>query len=695
MLTLSRTLKSLSHNYGTINTIVLGICLLTISVPVWAQEEMEKMVVTATRSETPAEDLPVSVSVITAQDIEKMNVKTFDDVLKKSAGIQIRRFQGLNTSTSHTSIYMRGLGDAASTLILKDGIPLNTQYTGSVDLLNTITLDNIERIEIVRGPSSSIYGSNAMGGVINIITKRSSEKVSGSLRLEGGSLDTYLGGLTVSGSTDIVGVRGTVSRKQTNGYEYMDGSSWKDYYETPEMEITSCSLDADVWLGETVLRLGTDYYLEDWLTKTSSKGDGENETGRYTLNYGFPVMDTKLNIGAFYSSSDYSYNKRGYVSSTHAYGSFTDSTSNYDSSTPKDEYGTMIQASRDIGSHAVTMGVDLRWSTCDSDYTYPIGLRSFSGKQSIYSVFFNDQVHIGPRLTLSAGCRYDRWENYDGEAFDDTSGTAIQMNYPETDKAAVSPRAGISYKIDDGTRVRASFGTGFKAPTLYYLYRSGAHGSTKFDLANPELDPEKMTSSYEVGFDKEISGDLSVSCTVFQSRFKDFLAQKTLDASEVPPYYTPEAGQTVLQYVNVGRVSIFGVETELVYNLNDMWSVSANYTYNRSKIMEYELDSELEGNYLSYAPLHQTKFGVNYTNPELFDLGILVTNVSNLFTDLENTESNELGAYQIIDINVGRDLPMGFRVFASIDNVTNEKYRNSTSAYCPPRTFMCGTKFTF
>lgn len=675
----------------------LVLCLFTLifalATVVQAQEavELEKMVVTATRTETPVENLPVSVTVITKDDIEKMHAKTVDDVLNKAAGINVRRNKGLSSTGSHTTVAMRGTGrETARTLFLKDGIPLNSTYMGSVNFWGTMSVDNIEKIEIVRGASSALYGSNAMGGVVNIITRPARKKREGSVSLEGGTFDTYIGNARFSGATEKYGLRVAAGHKRTDGYEYYEGADWKDYYHTPENEITNTSIGADIWLGESLLKLDYEYFLEDYLTRTTSQGDGEAKNNNYMLSYSMPIGKIDFSLKSWYFDYINTHEKHKYNKTTGAYDKFS-----YAYDVPKNDLGLMLQASSELGSHHLTVGSDLKWGKCESRYTYVTGRRIWSGKQDLYSVFVNDEILIGDKLVFSAGVRYDHWKNHSGDSYDDTSGTASTIKYPDKTDEALSPRAGVVYKLREDTKLRASFGTGFRAPSLYYLYRTGAHGGTRFDLANPELEPEKMKWSYDVGFDMKPNENLNLTFTFYQSQFKDFMASKTLDASEVPPWYTPEPGQTVIQKVNVGKVDIHGVEAGLEVSFNSKWSAFVNHTYNVSKIKEYQEKPEVVKNYLDHSPKHTTKLGFIYDNHELFTLGIYLTNVGSMFYDIENTDSKKLDAYQVVDLKISRELFKGMELFLNLDNLTDEKYKQYYTTYNPPFTAMLGARYTF
>ncbi|MCK5508546.1 MAG: TonB-dependent receptor [Desulfobacterales bacterium] len=679
-------------------------CLFTLvfalaSIP-QAQEavELKKTVVTATRTETPVENLPISVSVITRDDIEKIHAKTVDDVLNKVAGVLIKRNKGLSNTGSHTTISMRGTANSSRVLVLKDGIPLNSTYIGSVNFWGVMSVEDIEKIEIVRGASSALYGSSAMGGVINIITRPAREKTSGSVSFEGGTFDTYIGNANIAAATDKFGLRASAGHKRTKGYEFYEDGNWLDHYKKPENELTNISLGADIWLGKSLLKLDYEYFLEDSLvahttkpTSTAKQYDSEAENNNYILSYSFPIGKTDVSIKSFYFDYDSGSNARKYSTTTKNYDDF-----DYDSDIPKDEYGLMMQVSAELGNHRLTIGSDLKWGKCDSKYTYTTYQKSYSGKQDLYSLFVNDEMLIGEKLILSAGVRYDYWKNHSARASDDKSGVIESVEYLDKTNEAWSPRAGVVYKLREKTKLRASFGTGFKAPSLYHLYKTGTHGSTRFDLANPDLGPEKMPWSYDVGFDMKPNDNLNLSFTFYQSMFKDFMGDKTLtEAEALVCGYTPEPGQLVMQKVNMGRIDIHGVEVSLEYAFNSRWSAFVNHTYNVSKIKKYEAKPEVEGNYLSYTPRHTTKIGFIYDNPDLFTLGLYITDVGSRFGDFENSDKKKLKGYHVVDMKVSRELFDGMNLFVSVDNLTDKKYKEYYTTYNPPITVMVGAKYTF
>ena len=134
------------------------------------QHQMADVVVTATRTEVEADKAPASVSIITREDMERQNMRTADDALRYEAGVYTRRSRGVQDPAASSTVSMRGLSQSKRTLILVDGIPFNEGYSGGVTW-SAIPVDSIDRIEVIRGPGSALYGGNAMGGVINIILR--------------------------------------------------------------------------------------------------------------------------------------------------------------------------------------------------------------------------------------------------------------------------------------------------------------------------------------------------------------------------------------------------------------------------------------------------------------------------------------------------------------------------------------------
>ena len=195
--------------------------------PVRAEEKikLEEVVVTATRVTEPVEETTSDVIVITAKDISRMNAEFVPDVLRKIPDLQLVQNGGIGRQAT---VFMRG-GSPSHTLVMIDGTKMNSPNVGSFDF-SGISVDDIERIEIVKGPQSTVYGSEAMAGVINIITKKGEGKPRAEMSFEGGSFGTYKPAITVSGSADKFDYRVTGSYFKTTGISVAKGGTEIDGY---------------------------------------------------------------------------------------------------------------------------------------------------------------------------------------------------------------------------------------------------------------------------------------------------------------------------------------------------------------------------------------------------------------------------------------------------------------------------------
>ena len=682
----------------------LVLCLLTLilssALLAHAQEavELEKTVVTATRIETAVEDLPMSVEIITREELDNMHVKTVDDALSRVAGIRVKRSRGLITSGGHTIIMMRGMSSTKQIVVLKDGIPLNMTYSGgSVQPWSEMSTEDIERIEVVRGASSALYGSYGMGGVINIITRAPKEKrVAGGLSYEyGDRMDSQIYNLNLRGmASDWLGLRLSAGGSNTHGYKYKKGDKWKDYYKKHDFDRYNISPEIDLKLGKSDLKLQYEHFDDEYTSATYTAYDGDSEIDKYTVDYSLPIGKTRCNAKFYYFDYESELSARKYNRTTGKHDRFY-----YDNDIPKDDYGLMLQATREIKGIVTTIGSDLKWGECESDYDYAQGPRYFEGKQKQYSVFLNAELPLfQDRLILSAGLRYDWWKNYDGEFYDDTTGELIEIDYPSSTEDHWSPRAGLVYKLTENTKLRASFGTGFRAPGLYDLYKSGPHGAHLFEIGNPDLDCEELEYSFDCGFDTELRKNLEWTFTFYHSSYKDFIYSKILEPWEVPPFFTPDPDMDVKQKVNVGKVHIYGIETGLDYTFNAFggkWHAFANFTWNRSKIKEHDLEPELEGNYLRYVPRRMVNLGISYDHPKWFTISCYMRNVGPVYYDEENTK--KMGGYTVGDLKLSLKLPWrpGAEAFLNVDNFTNKQYKEYWYDYAPGCVVYGGMKYTF
>ena len=485
------------------------------SIVAFAEEadiKLREVVVTATRTEKDPKDVTQSVTVISADEIKKSGASNAAEVVRKSVDLNFQEY-GPKGSTANISV--RG-STAAQVVILLDGIRLNSPRDGGFNLTDLpVALDDIERIEIVRGPSSALYGADAVGGVVNIITKKPKQnqaRVTGAVGSHG--YDSLSAGN--SGKMDKWYYVLSAGRETSDGYRRNSDLDQKTVGGKIGYEITQdASLDLTAnYIGKEIGVPGS----TDWLTPFARQWTRDLVTG---LGYRAKLskeLDVKLN--ADYHRDVLSFRR-----------TLTSVASKHESETS----GADAQINWLANSwNAITAGAEARDDHVKSTDSGAHDTRRLAG-------YLQDEISIGEPLILVLGGRYDRHSVY-GNQF--------------------SPKASVRCLIaDTGTIIRASAGKSFRAPTFNDLYWP----DTGFEIGNPNLKPE-TSKEYEGGIEQPLGKGNTLKLTAFERKIKDLINWHP-DAMGI---WTP---------TNIGRAQIKGVEVELKFKLSEPLTWSANYTY--------------------------------------------------------------------------------------------------------------------
>lgn len=656
--------------------------------------ELGEITVTGSAVPTELRTLASSISILKSTDPQLKQIQTIDDALNFIPGVAVSRSRGLTTTGTHTSITMRGTGASNRTLILKDGIPINDAYTGGVSEWNSTATSSISRIEVVRGPGSSIYGSNSMGGTINLVTESPTAKPTLGADFRVGSMNTLQAGakagkLFKSGW----GVIAFAEYKKTDGYQYMSDSLWKNYFKKPTMELLNLNAKVSYQLNAYSKLEGiADYHQQKPLSGTTTLYDDNAQIANYLLRY-----SGKYEGVNYYATAYYNHVNR--VSEAIRWNSkeqqFT--TPYYFSTVPINIYGFIGKINKTYFGNSITVGADVRLTRAasDKDY-YSQGKQTFSGDQNFTSFFINDDVAIGQAFNLNIGVRYDNWQNVKGKFFDNMTGKDISIRYDKAASNVVSPKIGIVYRVTNQLRFRSQYAMGFKAPNIYYMYNSAPLGSS-FRLGNPDLKPERMVYSIDLGGDFYANENLELSATYYASQYKDFNESVLIPVSEVPAYFDP-AGLPVRQYINIGKVKLNGLETSLRYKPETHFTVIASYFYNRSKIVKYETNPAYEGKEMDSNPRHMISGGLVYDHPKLFNAGIWIRYSGKSYGDLENSENLILDPVTVWDLKLSRQVgkvALNINILNLFDNLYYGSYTSATSYYyAPRRSFNFGVSYS-
>jgi len=650
--------------------------------------KLDQVSVTATRTERPIIDVPTSVTVIDESQIEASPFERVEDILRTEVGIDNAWHYGMQRRGIKGVVHMRGVtgGITQRTLILIDGVPQNDNANNSIGWIawSQIPKDAIKRIEVVRGPASALYGSEGLGGVINIITKRPKEERETSVTLKYGENDTHSEEAFYSQKFESFGA-------MVNGkYEESDGF----YMEDP---VTENVIKRDRRSTRVYSKLAYDIndrsnidfsflHYRHKMNKGRRFFYGEKEDYRYWLDYSNRGDGIEWK-GLAYINDD---EKDAFID--HKKGPLAYQTVNRKENFPVLTWGGELQSSMSLLEEGwLTLGVAYKDVHFETDYTYYTEVREYEaeGDQEFISPFLNyEKKFLNDRLVLNVGGRYDYIESDNGKERDTgkSKGYGEYDNvYPGKEWKEFSPKGGLVYRPDRKTAIRASAGTGFRAPTLFELYKTHTRGSG-VTIANADLEPEEIVS-YDIGAERVFLDNVWARVTYYWSVADELIATRTEDAAK--KWYKRD---------NLEEVSIHGIETELQWRPKDWLSMFVNYTYNQTEIEEDPVNPENEGNLVSDYPEHKVRAGVTYADPNLFDVTLLYRYEGERYQDIENTV--ELSDYSTWAVSVSRTLWDRLKLSLDVENIFDREYvfskdEDNPDTVAPGRIVMGSVKFMF
>lgn len=502
----------------------------------------ERIVVTANRLPSPVEEVGSSVTVIDAEEIERRGKTTVAELLRTVPGVAVARSGG---EGQITSVFLRG-GGSSQTLVLLDGVRLNNANTAAFDFADLST-DNIERIEIVRGPQSTLYGSEAMAGVISITTKRGDGEMSIDGLAEAGGLGLARASLGVSGASgpfDYAVSAASYSYDGVSAAEEQAGNSEEDGYDN----VTLSS------------RLGWAFADDGRLELSLRSFAGDVEIDGFSFGVG-PVDALRARQERDGATADLSFEKTfGRVRQTVSASLYDERLRGED---PDDPFGNFLvdsqiseltaQSDIDVAENDVlTLGysVEKREGVSRGNFDESVAVQSF---------FLQNTWAHDERFFLTVGARSDDHSDFGDE---------------------VTYRATVAWLFPNhGSRLHGSLGTGFRAPTLNDLYFPF--------FSNPDLEPE-TNSGFDLGLEQRFLDDrLVVDLTWFDLDFEDLIAFDTVT-------FLPQ---------NIAEAASRGAELTLSYELSERTQISFAHTYN-------DTEDRTSGQQLARRPEHKSVLSV-------------------------------------------------------------------------------------
>lgn len=605
--------------------------------------KMEEYVVTATRTELTEKENPRSVEVITKEDLKSLGAINLRDALRMATNLEIQGGAG----SSGDVITIRGGDDV---LVLLNGKRHASEGQFSFLNQNAYTLDrininNVERIEILRGPDAAIYGSGAQAGIINIITKKAEQ-------------ETFTVG-AATGSREMSNYYHWDSGKQGKVSAVFDAnfSKVRDLSEKAGKSLLygskqNYSIDVDYAIDDNNnLNLYLDYSKDNLnyyfggysgIPGTVQAGvkaiNSEKKTA--VLNY-----DGKDGVNEYSVSASYSNMKRnGTVSDSPD----TNDERNYDSWNLEARNAVKL-----ADNNKLVVGAEYRKDKANV----------FGGAEKAadsYGVYIHDEYSVNDKLLLTPSVRYDYHDSFGGKT---------------------SPSFGATYFIADDSRIKASFGSGYRAPSLDELYGIFDHGgmfnfapmSSYIIYGNPDLKPEK-TTGFEISYEKEFGTDTTSKITYFKNKKKDAIVSES-------------TGNGYQTWVNIDSASYEGTEFEVSYDLGNGFKLSGSYAYLDAK-------DDTTGQRLEYSARNTYTAKLSWVEPEAKEWSATLWN--KWYSDyVYGSHNNSLkdGSISTLNFVVNKTWDNNkYNAFVGVDNVFNKDFEDM--GYYG-RMWRCGFEMNF
>ncbi|NWF99441.1 MAG: TonB-dependent receptor [Thermoanaerobaculaceae bacterium] len=622
----------------------------------------EEVVVTATRYEVDSSQTPLPISSLSQADLERLRPERLVDALKTMAGVEFTGegpFRGLPI--------IRGLA-SNRILVLVDGERLNnaresTQFAGIQPGL--VDLSAVERVEVLRGPASVLYGSDAIGGVINIITKQR-PFTPGPLQLDG--VASYEYGTSADANRARAELNGTGEK-----VAFHLGASWASVgnYQSPKGEVPNSGMDQNSADGSLRLLLGQSSVLNLNVESVNTRDVGFPGYDPVTsgIDISFPRFD-RDKVGLTWQAGDLfgldTVTLRSYVQKVvkeskrnikmgPRFFSNNTTTSNIDST------GLSGQGSLVTGSHRLTFGADF---VRDRIHDETVAESSFGSSNAVavpdstqtgLGVFLQDEISASQRLSLVGGLRADRYSftssddpRYLGEPFD-------------VQDSAVSGNLAARYAVTPHVQLTASVGRGFRAPNLQERSYTGlvSTGDT-WVVQNPNLGPEtsfNIDAGFKVRYDR-YAGQF----TVFRNAVDDFITFEFLGED-------PNTGLMLSRFANIKAATLQGAEFELHAFLDPAWTAFGVASYTRGT-------DDSTGDPLPLIPPLKVVLGARYEHPRWW--GELSTRIvarqDRIPPDTPADTYEETPGFTVFDLRAGTELGAGFHLQVAVDNLLDKAY---------------------
>jgi len=599
-----------------------------------------QIVVTPTKQARSIYEVPANVNIITAEDIEESNAKDLTDLLATTESAMVYDASGVGTQGR---VNMRGFWGGMSThnLVLVDGISVNSGNDKLVDW-NTIPLETIERIEVVKGPASALYGDSAFAGVINIITKEGTVTPQAKVESSCGSFKTQDHNIATSGTAGIMEYFININQKSTDGFR--EHADYDGFHLSKKLKfLFDPTFDAKLSLGyHKSLRGCLNWALteaqiaenRDQARPGTENDKGENTKSNFSIVLHKDIRE-KQNLEVKFFARD---------EEEHSFGT-TSGGSTREYVEDEETFGLSFQYETNAEifklNNSLFFGVDVE----RNDFRY----KQYNAANQIRTTFrynqlavrkkkgfyVQDEIKVSKPLSLILGIRYDE-SDYDFIDHEDNSRSKTRS------LSAVSPKFGAVYAYKENSSIYATAAEAFRSPTLAQMFT--------YSSSNPDLNPEE-SDNYEIGLHHQFSDYLRGNLSIYRIEIDNEI------------WY--DSAST--EYKNYGETLHEGIESSLNFELSKTWSGFANYAYTTTEIESGTYRSK----YLANVPKHMGNFGLKAKTGHGLGANLWFNWVGRSYLDSANSE--QLDAHATADSKIFYE-GENYSLFLAIDNLLDKDY---------------------
>ncbi len=622
--------------------------------------DLGETVVTATKTKLSEKKVPMSTTVITAEEMKQKGAYNVRDAIKNAVSIDVSRN---GTSMVGNNVSIRGMG-TTETLILVDGRRIageDSASTMNAYELDRLNVNNIERVEILRGSGSAIWGSDATGGVINIITKKD-QPAGGYAGVRTGSLESSVyggfstgnvGKLNLDVDFNLTKVRRETNEGSTNQYGPRRNISFHGDYKFND---------------HSGLDFGASF-MKEQLTSLAASTTAGSTTSYYDNNR----SDYHLKYYGFDNKNDWEvqsyYSRLGKVGRTRSETSWTDFN--------HARYSTWVNEARNtyrMDKHnTLTYGMEFKnqkaggtrfanagGGTRVEEY---LGMESpyGSASQNSYSFYLQDEIELGDRLFFVPSVRFDHHGSFGSEW---------------------SPRVGMTYNLSKASRIKVNYGKAFRAPTIFELYSQMIHSPIArmrvIVEGNPDLEPEKSTN-FDISLEGE-KGKATGKLTYFHNKISNLI-----DSQAEFRGFMNGAMTFIYRYRNVDKATFDGLEAETKYRFDKHWSARANYTY-------LDARDDNTGSRLTGRALNTGTVELSWTDAKKDPWTATLYN--QWYQNYLTSANNKSYSYSLTNFVVTKDIGK-MSLYAGVDNLFNKKFDSTDSIWTDGRVWRAGMEWKF